>query len=123
MIMTVALLAILAEWIAKGSPHYPEMLPSQVLAYISNAGASDWGRPLFIAGSTITALLFSITFVSEKLMRRRGRLLHTSNRWATGYWTAAAVLTFIAVCAQILFTVFCVREHALVHYTMVAIFA
>ncbi|KAF2482307.1 Frag1/DRAM/Sfk1 family-domain-containing protein [Neohortaea acidophila] len=119
----VTLLAILIEWIVKGSPHYPEMWPSQHLSYISNAGASDWGHPLFISGATITAIFFSITFISERWLRHKGKLLHSATKWSSVCWVAAAVLTATATCALVLFTIFCVRRHAVVHYTLVATFA
>lgn len=119
----VTILALISTWVAKGSAHYPEMWPIQHLPYISNIGASDWGRPLFITGSILTAAPFSVTFVGERWLRHKGRLLHSRSSWARGFWTAAAILTAIGTSAQVLLTIFGVRHHPYTHYSMVAIFA
>lgn len=99
------------------------MWPQQHLPYISNIGASDWGHPIFVAGAVLTAVSFLITFSSEKWFRHTGVLLESSGKWATRLWVVSEALTIVAITAQVLMTVFCVRRHAYTHYSMVAVFA
>lgn len=67
------LLVMLLDWIGEGRPHYTFMDPDQTIPYISDIGA-DRLKPLFITGSTITAIFLDCAFASERWLRHQSRL-------------------------------------------------
>jgi len=68
----VTLLVLLLTWVCTGRPHYASQ--DGYIAYISDVGAS-FLKPLFIVGSTITAIAFVLTLASERLLQHTQRLL------------------------------------------------
>lgn len=64
------LLAMLITWLAQGRPRLPSQDGS--IAYISDIGA-DILKPLFIAGSSITAVSFFLSLAVERWLRHSGR--------------------------------------------------
>ena len=56
---------MLGRWVAIGSPIYYESLNyiyGQTYPYISDIGATSWGKPLFIAGSAVSVVVFDVAF-------------------------------------------------------------
>jgi hypothetical protein len=98
------------------------MWRAQHLAYISNVGASLWGRPLFTAGAIITAVSLAAALIAERWMRHMGRLLHVSNRWMTALSCVTAVLLVAGSFSLIFLTIFDIRGRPLVHYPLVSVF-
>lgn len=71
---------MLGRWVAIGSPHYSSFNTNQHIAYISDIGATNWGKPLFIAGSATAVVVFDVAFVAERWLRHKGRLAQNYNR-------------------------------------------
>ena len=117
----VTLLSMITTWVIRGSRHYPEMWTTQHLAYISNVGASFWGKPLFITGFALTTISFSIGFACERWHRHNGRLIYSHSRWMVSLSVLASLLTLAGTCGLFLLTCFDVRRQPFVHYSMFTI--
>lgn len=69
------LLGLLLYWVVgTHSRRYPAIPDSQSLAYISHIGAYEM-KPLFITGCVLTALTLDASFLAERWLRHRGRLV------------------------------------------------
>ncbi|RCI13670.1 hypothetical protein L249_5457 [Ophiocordyceps polyrhachis-furcata BCC 54312] len=69
------LLGMLLYWtIVDDSRHLPSMSVNANVSFISDIGAFRL-KPLFIAGSTVTAVTLNLAFVAERWLRHNGRLL------------------------------------------------
>lgn len=64
------LLAMLITWLAEGRPRLPSQEES--IAFISDIGAAGL-KPLFIAGCSVTAVTFVLSFAAERWLRHSGR--------------------------------------------------
>ena len=64
------LLAMLITWLAEGRPRLPSQEES--IAFISDIGAAGL-KPLFIAGCSVTAVTFVLSFAVERWLRHSGR--------------------------------------------------
>lgn len=113
---------MIIAWELKGSPHYPEMLPTQHLAYISNIGAAVWCKPLFIAGTATTVTTFSIAFGIERWLGHRGRLNYSNSGWSLTFSSIAALCIVAGSCGAIILTILDVRRHPAIHYSNVGVF-
>lgn len=98
------------------------MFPHQYLAYVSNVGASPWGRPIFISGSAITVISFGISLAVERRLRHRGELLSASSRWMTFFSVMIAWCMTLGSCSLIFLTIFDVRDQPQIHYPLVSVF-
>jgi len=74
------LLGMLLTWVTDGKPHLSSMSAEQHIAYISDIGATDL-KPLFIAMSTVTVVVFDISFIFERYLRHSGRLAANTSTW------------------------------------------
>ncbi|SMR57544.1 unnamed protein product [Zymoseptoria tritici ST99CH_3D1] len=116
------LLAMLGRWIAIGSPHYTTMNDTQHIAYISDIGATPWGKPLFIAGSAVTVVVFNLAFLSERWLRHKGRLARNYN-WTEKILNICALIAAIAgACGLILLTIFDTKRYPNIHVAMLCLF-
>jgi len=116
------LLAMLGRYVAIGSPHYAWQADGQYRPYISDIGASSWGKPLFIAGSAVTVVVFDLAFISERWLRHKGRLAHnvdTSEKILSIFATLAAI---VGAAGLILLTIFDEKNHDRVHVAMLCVF-
>ncbi|KAI5924327.1 hypothetical protein F4810DRAFT_138199 [Camillea tinctor] len=69
------LLALLLYWIVHENERmYSSMGSGQTIAYISDVGA-DTLKPLFVAGCIITTIFLDSSFIADRLLRHRGRLV------------------------------------------------
>ena len=122
---TGTLLAMLGRWVAIGSPIYYESFNysyGQTYPYISDIGATSWGKPLFIAGSAVSVVVFDVAFVSERWLRHRGRLTQNysiSEKILSGLAIAAAI---IGACGLIFLTIFDTVRYPRVHTSMLVVF-
>lgn len=112
---------MLITWITEGSPHYPSMDATQHIAYISDIGAQGL-KPLFIAGSAVTVVVFDITFLSERWLRHRGRLAHNTSRAQKILSICACIAAVIGACGLILLTIFDTLHYPNVHDAMLVVF-
>lgn len=112
---------MLGDWLARGSPHYPEMGPQQNIAYISDIGA-QWLKPLFIAGSTTMVVVFDLTFISERWLRHKARLTPTYSRREAALSVGAIVFAIVGAAGLILLSIFDTKNYPRVHDAMLGVF-
>ncbi|KAH8757775.1 Frag1/DRAM/Sfk1 family-domain-containing protein [Hyaloscypha finlandica] len=108
------LLGLLISWNVNGRPRYPSMENDQDVAYISDVGG-DKLKPLFIAGSCVTTIFLDLSFLSERWLRHRGRLVanvSTIEKVLSGLSMAFALLGTIGL---ILLSIFDTRSHHTLH--------
>ncbi|EMC91298.1 hypothetical protein BAUCODRAFT_117653 [Baudoinia panamericana UAMH 10762] len=116
------LLAMLGAWEAMGRPHYSEMASNQPTAYISDIGATRWGKPLFIAGSAVMVVIFDVTFISERWLRHKGRLQSNYGRGEKILSVFAIIFAVVGAAGLILLTIFDTKRHPEVHDAMLIVF-
>lgn len=109
-------------WLSTNSPHYSEMKANQRYAYISDIGASPWGKPIFITGATNTVMSFGIAFGVERWLRHRGLLLHASSATSTTLSTLRSIFTVAGASGLILLTIFDVKRHNNTHFICLGVF-
>ncbi|TKA72792.1 hypothetical protein B0A55_07326 [Friedmanniomyces simplex] len=116
------LLGMLGTWLAQGSPHYPWQGVNQHVTYISDVGASRWGRPLFIAGSAVMVVVFDLAFISERWLRHKGRLSHNYSKSEKILSVCAIIAAIIGAAGLVLLTIFDTRDYPTVHDAMLVVF-
>lgn len=120
---TGTLLAMLGRWAAIGSPVYPDSFnPGQTYPYISDIGATSWGKPLFIAGSAVSVVVFDVAFVSERWLRHRGRLTKNYSTSEKILSVLAILAAIIGACGLIFLTIFDTVRYSRVHTSMLVVF-
>lgn len=112
---------MLGWWLANGSPHLDGMDPGQRIAYISDIGATGL-QPLFIAGSTVTVVVFDVCFVSERWLRHKGRLAHNTSTTQKVLSILSCVFAIIGAIGLIILT--CMKDtvYQTAHDTCLVIF-
>jgi len=113
------LLAMLITWLAQGRPHYVSMDGS--IAYISDIGA-DILKPLFIVGSSITAVGFVLTLVVERWLRHKGRLPPDMRVREKVFSVLAIISSMVGGIALILLSIFDTKRYTTVHRLFLLIF-
>ncbi|KAF7195041.1 Protein SFK1 [Pseudocercospora fuligena] len=116
------LLAMLGRWVAIGSPHYVSFNAEQRIAYISDIGATNWGKPLFIAGSAVSVVTFDLVFIAERWLRHRGRLTQNYNMTEKILSICATIAAIVGAAGLILLTIFDTRRYPHVHDAMLVVF-
>ena len=112
---------MLIVWLVEGSPHYASMSPNQHIAYISDIGAMGL-KPLFIAGSAVTAVVFDATFIFERYLRHMGRLAHNTSRVDKGLSICAILASLVGGAGLILLTIFDTLRHHKAHDSLLVVF-
>lgn len=109
------LLGLLLYWIIPGDRrHYSSMAESQHIAYISDVGA-DYLKPLFITGCVLTTVLLDISFLADRWLRHKGRLVPnttTGEKVLSGLTIAFAV---VGTAGLILLSIFDTARHPRLH--------
>ena len=113
---------MLGTWLAKGSPHYAWQGVGQHVTYISDVGATRWGRPLFITGSAVMVVVFDLAFISERWLRHKGRLSHNYSTTEKAMSICATIFAIIGAAGLIFLTIFDTRDYPRVHDSMLAVF-
>lgn len=113
---------MLVVWSMKGSPHYRKMVSSQNFAYISDIGASDWGKPIFITGSAFTVSTFGIAVGIERWLRHKGRLIHARCTWAGTFSALAPLFTAAGSIGLMALTGFDAKNYIGVHKACLGVF-
>lgn len=114
---------MLGVWVnVKHEPHYSTFEPSQTIPYISDIGATSWGKPLFIAGSATSQVAFVLAFLAERWLRHKGRLAKNYNiaeKILSGFASGFAI---IGAAGLILLTIFDTKRYPRVHESMLGVF-
>ncbi|KAK7044123.1 hypothetical protein VNI00_007840 [Paramarasmius palmivorus] len=113
------LLAMLITWLVQGRPRYVSM--EGTIAYISDVGA-DILKPLFIAGSSVTAVSFFLSLVIERYLRHSGRLVPNMRTRERVFATLAVLGSFVGGCGLILLSVFDTKRYTTLHRLFLLIF-
>jgi len=93
----------------------------QTIAYISDLGAQTL-KPLFIAGSCVTTVFLDLSFLSERWLRHRGRLvanLTVTEKVLSGLSIAFAIL---GTAGLILLSIFDTLRHPTLHDIFLLLF-
>lgn len=91
------IIAMLVTWNVQGKPQYASFDSGQTIAYISDVGAEGL-KPLFIAGCVITTIFLDLSFLAERWLRHRGRLVRNTT-------TSEKVLSSLSIAFAIVGTV------------------
>jgi len=122
LVWTGTILAMLIVWLADGSPHYYEMDPGENIAYISDVGAHGL-KPLFIAGSTITAITFCLSLMGERWLRHSGRIIPNTRSIEKVLSVFAVIGAITGSAGLILLSIFDTAKHSRLHRIFLAVFA
>lgn len=90
------------------------MSASQHIAYISDVGAQEL-KPLFIAGCVITTVLLDISFLADRWLRHRGRLVPNSTRGEKILSGLTIFWALIGTIGLILLSIFDTARHPRLH--------
>lgn len=112
---------MLITWLAEGRPHYASMSPGQRIAYISDVGAQGL-KPLFIAGSAVTVIVFDLTFISERWLRHQGRLAHNTSKVQKALSVCAILASIVGAAGLILLTCYDTLRHPNMHDAFLVVF-
>ncbi|EEQ88670.2 suppressor Sfk1 [Blastomyces dermatitidis ER-3] len=116
------LLTMLIQWAAvEGRPHYESMELSQTIAFISDVGAHGL-KPLFITGCSITSVVFSASFVSERWLRHRGQLARNRGRADKTFAIISIVFSMCGGLGLILLSIFDTVRFPLQHNGCLVLF-
>jgi hypothetical protein len=89
--------------------------------YISDVGATNL-KPLFIAMSTVTVVVFDISFIFERYLRHSGRLAPNTSTWQK---VLSLFTIFFSICGAaglILLTIFDTLHHHNLHDVFLVLF-
>lgn len=115
------LLGLLIHWCVIGKPHYASMDPNQHIAYISDVGAQSL-KPLFIAGSVVTTIFLDLSFLSERLLRHRGRLARNTTITEKVLSILSMIFAAIGTAGLILLSIFDTLRHPRLHDVFLLLF-
>ncbi|KAI1131982.1 Frag1/DRAM/Sfk1 family-domain-containing protein [Nemania abortiva] len=75
LVWLATLLGLFLHWVIDThKKRYPSMEPGQNIAYISDVGAAEL-KPLFVVGCVLTTIFLDAAFISDRLLRHKGRLV------------------------------------------------
>lgn len=115
------LVTMLAYWAASGKPRYETMDPGQNLPYISDIG-NNYLKPMFIAMSTATVVIFDLAFIFERYLRHTNRLAPNTSHWQKVNSACATIFAIAGAAGLILLTIFDNRNHNRLHNVFLAVF-
>lgn len=93
---------------------YPSMQGNQTIAYISDVGAQEL-KPLFITGSVITTVFFDISFLSDRWLRHKGRLVPNTTIGEKILSGLTIVCAIFGTVGLILLSIFDTARHPRLH--------
>lgn len=115
------LLGLLIHWNVDGRPHYPSMNATQTIAYISDVGAESL-KPLFIAGSCVTTVFLDLSFLSERWLRHRGRLVKNTSTTEKALSGLSLVFALVGTAGLILLSIFDTLRYPRLHDIFLLLF-
>lgn len=116
------LLGMLLSWIIdEHGRRYSTMAKTADIAYISNIGA-DRLRPLFIAGCVLTSVFLDLSFVAERWLRHRGRLIPNSSIGEKILAGLTIAFALVGTVGLICLSIFQTGKHKRLHYLFLFLF-
>lgn len=101
--------------------HYPSMVESQHIAYISDIGADEL-KPLFIAGCCVTTVFLDLSFAADRWLRHKGRLLPNTTIVEKLLSGLTIVFAIVGTVGLILLSIFDTEHHHRLHDIFLALF-
>lgn len=90
------------------------MSPSQHIAYISDVGAQEL-KPLFITGCVLTTILLDTSFLADRWLRHRGRLVPNTTRGEKILAGLTIFWALIGTIGLVLLSIFDTARHPKLH--------
>ncbi|KAH8908461.1 hypothetical protein BR93DRAFT_925584 [Coniochaeta sp. PMI_546] len=116
------LLGLLIWWcVDADGAKYPSMEPTQTIAYISDVGAQKL-KPLFITGCVITTIFLDISFLSDRWLRHRGRLVPNTTVIEKVFSGLTIFFAVIGTAGLILLSIFDTLRHPKLHDIFLLLF-
>lgn len=116
------LLGMLLYWIVGiDSRRYPAIDDNMSLAYISDIGAYEM-KPLFIAGSVVTTVTFDLSFLAERWLRHKGRLVPNQSLGEKILMGLTIFFALVGTVGLILLSVFDTVRHSTLHNIFLLLF-
>lgn len=114
---------MLCTWISQGEPYYNFMHEtSQHIVYISDIGATSWGKPIFITTSAIMVLTFDLVFLLERWQRHKRQLAPNYRRAEKVCSAMAIVFSIIGGAGLVLLTIFDTAHYQKEHDALLGVF-
>ncbi|KAK3327373.1 Frag1/DRAM/Sfk1 family-domain-containing protein [Cercophora scortea] len=116
------LLGLLIYWTTDAHrEHYISMADSQSIAYISDVGASRL-KPLFITGCVLTTVFLDASFLADRWLRHRGRLVPNTTRAEKILSALVIACAVVGTAGLILLSVFDTANHPRLHDIFLLLF-
>lgn len=116
------LLGLLIFWcVDEHRAHYASMDPRQTIAYISDVGATRL-KPLFITGCVITTIFLDISFLSDRWLRHRGRLVPETTKGQKVLSALTIFWALVGTAGLILLSIFDTLRHPKLHDIFLLLF-
>lgn len=116
------LLALLIYWSVDAHfQKYASMEPTQSIAYISDVAAQTL-KPLFIAGCCVTTLFLDLSFLSDRWLRHRGRLVPETTVSQKVLSGLTIFFALIGTCGLILLSIFDTLRYMKLHDIFLLLF-
>jgi uncharacterized membrane protein YbhN (UPF0104 family) len=90
--------------------------------YISDVGATPKIKPVFIALSTITVVVFDISFIAERWLRHTGRLAHNTSVGQKVLSILTIIFALVGAAGLILLSIFDTLHHHTLHDVFLVLF-
>jgi hypothetical protein len=90
--------------------------------YISDVGATPKIKPLFIAMSTVTVVVFDLSFIAERWLRHTGRLAHNTSKGQKVLSVLTIIFAVIGAAGLILLSIFDTLHHHNLHDVFLVLF-
>jgi hypothetical protein len=97
------------------------MNATQTIAYISDVGAESL-KPLFIAGSCVTTVFLDLSFLSERWLRHRGRLVKNTSTTEKALSGLSLVFALVGTAGLILLSIFDTLRYPRLHDIFLLLF-
>lgn len=94
---------------------------AQDIAYISDVGAQEL-KPLFIAGCVLTTILLDISFLADRWLRHRGRLVPNTTRGEKALAAATVAWAVVGTVGLVLLSIFDTARHPRLHDVFLGLF-
>ncbi|KAG6357152.1 hypothetical protein INS49_015029 [Diaporthe citri] len=116
------LLGLFLHWVIDTNETvYPSMSGGQTIAYISDVGAQEL-KPLFITGSVITTIFFDISFLSDRWLRHKGRLVPNTTIGEKILSGLTILCALVGTVGLILLSIFDTARHPRLHDLFLGLF-
>lgn len=116
------LLGLFLWWcISAQSAHYESMAENQHIAYISDVGAQKL-KALFVTGCVITTILLDFSFLADRWLRHKGRLVPNTTRGEKILSGLTIVFALIGTVGLICLSIFDTLRHPRTHNVFLLLF-